>query len=198
MMMCSILNVVIKVEIVSYFFTFLNSIKMKKNQTPLLMITLSLMFFCQTAFIISPKSEANISTTAISRSAPPQYQSEKMPYFKQLMLKIMDKKLNKEKKENNSNQSANSSVILGAASLLSNIGIVLLWNTSSTALLLLGLLLPTLLGLLAILISIMVISNISATHLQKKRARLGILLGTLGLITGVALFLFALYSVAAS
>ena len=171
---------------------------MKQNSTPLLMIVLSLMFVCQTAFIISPKREANISTTTITRTAPPQYQSEKMPYFKQLMLKIMDKKLNKEKKERNPNQSANRSVVLGASSLLSNIGIVLLWHSSSTALLLMGLLLPTLLGLLAILISIMVISNISATHLQKKRAKVGILLGTLGLITGVALFLFALYSVAAS
>ncbi len=169
---------------------------MKQNQTPLLMITLLLMFVCNTAFIISPKSDANISTTTISRTATPQYQSEKMPYFKQLMLKIMDKKLSKEKKESNPNQSANRSVVLGASSLLSNIGIVLLWHSSSTALLLLGLLLPALLGLLSILISIMVISNISATRLQKKRAKLGILLGALGLITGVALFLFALYSVA--
>ncbi len=172
---------------------------MKQNQTSLLMITLSMMFVCNTAFIITPKSDANISTTAINRTAPPQYQSEKMPYFKQVMLKIMDKKLKKEKKEkkeSNPNQSANSSIVLGATSLLSNIGIVLLWHSSSTALLLLGLVLPTLLGLLAILISIMVISNISATRLQKKRAKLGILLGALGLITGVALFLFALYSVA--
>ncbi len=171
---------------------------MKQNQTLLLMIILSMMFVCNTAFIISPKSDANSSTTAINRTAPPQYKSEKMPYFKQVMLKIMDKKFKKEKKESNPNQSANSSIVLGATSLLSNIGIVLLWHSSSTALLLLGLVLPTLLGLLAILISIMVISNISATRLQKKRAKLGILLGALGLITGVALFLFALYSVAAS
>ncbi len=159
------------------------------------MLTLSLMFVCHTAFIIAPKSDANSSTTTISSTAPPQYQSEKMPYFKQVMLKIMDKKL---KKESNPNQSANSSVVLGASSVLSNIGIILLWHSSSTALLLLGLVLPTLLGLLAILISIMVISNISATRLQKKRAKLGILLGALGLITGIALFLFALYSVVAS
>lgn len=169
---------------------------MKQNQTPLLMITLLLMFVCNTAFIISPKSDSNISTSAITPSTTPQYQSKKMPYFKQMMLKIMDKKLNKAKKYSNPNQSANRSVILGASSVLSNIGIVLLWHSSSTALLLLGLVLPALLGLLAILISIMVISNISATSQQKKRAKTGILLGALGLITGIILFAVALLSIA--
>ncbi len=169
---------------------------MKQNQTLLLMITLSLMFICNTAFIIASKSDATISTTPISRTDPPQYQLKKMPFFKQIMLKIMDKKLNKAKKDINPNQSANRSVILGATSLLSNIGIILLWHSSSTALLLLGLLLPTLLGLLSILISIMVISNISATSHQKKRAKMGILLGTLGLITGIVLFVVALLTVA--
>ena len=175
---------------------FFNSVNMKQNQTPFLFVTLLLLFVCNAAFIIAPKKEADVSTATINRAAPPQYQSQKMPYFKQLMLKIMDKKLNTAIKDNNSNKSANRSIILGAGSLLSNIGIILLWHSSSTALLLLGLLLPSLLGLLAILISIMVISNISATNIQKKRAKIGILLGILGLITGIVLFVVALLTVA--
>ena len=98
--------------------------------------------------------------------------------------------------KNNLDKTANSSVIFGTASILSNIGILLLWHSSSTAILLLGLLLPTVLSLIGIIISVMVIKNISATHSQKKRARLGILFSVLGLITGAILFAWALLSVA--
>ena len=174
---------------------------MKKNQTTLLSLVLLLIAFCNTAFIISPKQGMSISTSKTVPTPPPsleEYQSKKIPFFEQLIRKIMDKKLDKARKNNNPERSANTSIVLGSASLLSNIGIILLWQTSSASVLLMGLLLPALLGLISILISIMVISNISATSKQKKRAKIGILLGSLGLILGIILFAVALFTVAAA
>lgn len=171
---------------------------MKQNRLSVLSFLFLLIVCCNTAFIILPKETSTISTS-ISTTTPPQYKSPKTSFFEQFILKIAEKKATKPIiQQNNLDKTANTSIYLGAGSILSNIGIILLWQSSSSAIMLLGLLLPAILGFIAIIISVMVLAKLTATPHEKKLARIGISLGILGLIISAILFALTLFSVAAS
>lgn len=169
---------------------------MKQNRLPLFPFLLLLIFCCNAAFTVLPK-KASTNPTSIA-TTPPQYKSPKTPFFEQFILKIAEKKAIKPIiQQNNLDKTANTSIYLGAGSILSNIGIILLWQSSSSAIMLLGLLLPAILGFIAIIISVLVLTKFVATPREKKLARIGILLGILGLIMSAILFALTLFAVAA-
>jgi hypothetical protein len=169
---------------------------MKQNRLSVLSFLLLLIGCCNTAFVILPKQTSTISTSIAT--TPPQYKTKKMSFFEQFTLKIAEKKATKPViQQNNLNKTANTSIYLGGASILANIGIILLWQSSSSAIMLLGLLLPAILGFIAIIISVMVLTKLAATPHEKKLARIGILLGILGLIISAILFALTLFAVAA-
>lgn len=142
--------------------------------------------------------KASTNPTSIA-TTPPQYKSPKTSFFEQFILKIAEKKEIKPIiQQNNLDKTANTSIYLGGASLLSNIGIILLWQSSSSAIMLLGLLLPAILGFIAIIISVLVLTKFATTPHEKKLAKIGILLGISGLIISAILFALTLFAVAAA
>lgn len=181
---------------------------MKQNHNLLSIITLLLIVFCNTAFIIVPKSDRNSAAILIIENAPPQYQQEKTRFFERFMLKKIEKNVNKSGKQIDLDKTSEKALRLGSLSIkflvamgiLAVISIIFVFTVATinlVVILLSGVCVFIYLAIInavrAIANAESVLDNVNATDDQKKLSKKGKSLGCLTLaILGILLFIFIL------